>query len=217
MALSTLAQTIFNAPYGIDETNTRMWLRGKFVFSASPGTYATGGLLPGWGVTTANILNPLADSSGQNVTIPTYTQPASFSPTLSALTSNVATITAKHSLVVGQFVTFAGLTNCPFLNGLTLQVASVSTTVSFTVAFTHANVTSAAENGVAVLVIGPDDMEIHSVSGSGFIYVYNKAFATIQVFTGAAAQAALTELAAGATPAGVSGDIVHFVATWAKQ
>ena len=217
MALSTLTLSVFNAPYGIDETNTRMWLRGKFVFSASPGTYATGGLLPQTALGT-NGWNNLVDSAGASVTIPTYTQPSVFKITTSALTSNVVTITATHNLVAGQFVTFYGLTNCSFLNGLTLQVASVSTTVSFTVAFTHANVASAAETGTAVLVIGPDDLEIHSVSGSGFIYEYNKANATVQVLTtGTSSGAALNELAAGSTPAGVSGDTVHFVASWAKQ
>src|ERR1017187_7635001 len=103
MALSTLTASVFNAPYGIDQTGTRMYLRGKLVFSASPGTYPTGGLLPTVsGVANSNGWAVPVDGGGGSVTVPTYTQPASFNITLSALTSNVATITAKHSLVAGQ-------------------------------------------------------------------------------------------------------------------
>jgi hypothetical protein len=43
-------------------------------------------------------------------------------------------------------------------------------------------VSSAAETGNAVLVIGPDDMILTSQSGSGYIYQYNKSFATVQIF-----------------------------------
>lgn len=204
-----LALTVFNPPYGIDQTATRMWLRGKALFSA--GSYITGGLQPtsGW--------NPLAQANGENVLIPAYTVPPVWPLTNSALTSNVATLTVANTLVVGQYVTFGGLTNLPFLNGLTLIVASRSAT-QFTVAFTHANVSSAVETGNAVTVIGPDDMILTSQSGSGFIYQYNKADATIQIFTtGTASGDALNELAAGALPAGVLADVINWVGTFAKQ
>lgn len=172
-----LALTVFNPPYGIDQTSTRMWLRGKALFSS--GSYIAGGLLPtsGW--------NPLAQDNGENVLISTYTQPAILAPTTSSLTTNVATLIVGNALVVGQYVTFNSLSNLPFLNGLTLIVTSRSAT-QFTVAFTHANVASAAETGNAVLVIGPDDMILTSQTGSGYIYQYNKSFATIQIFESAA-------------------------------
>lgn len=205
-----LALTVFNPPYGIDQTSTRMWLRGKGAFSA--GSYVAGGFLPssGWA---------LADTSGQNVTIPTYTQPPVAVITNSALTSNVVTITAANSLVAGQYVTFSGLTNIPALNGQTLKVISSGlSATAFEVDFTHANVASAAETGDAVTVIGPDDLIITSQTGSGVIYQYNKAFATIQIFVqGAAAQDALAELTAGALASPVLADILNFCATWAKQ
>lgn len=258
-----LALTVFNPPYGIDQTATRMWLRGKALFSS--GSYVAGGLQPssGW--------NPLQQTNGENVLIPTYTQPTALPITNSALTSNVATITATNALTAGQYVTLNGLTNIPALNGQTLIVQSAGLSTSqFEVDFTHANVTSAAETGNAVVVIGPDDMQLVSQSGSGYLYAYNKANATIQIFesaavtpsgtvsaptittttnagvtnsvninggaltsltgetgvtgvqaptfTGAASTAGpLSELAAGALPAGVLADVVNFVATWAKQ
>ena len=56
-----------------------------------------------------------------------------------SLTSNVVTITAANSFLVGGKVTLAGLTTSTFLNGQTLTVASASAT-QFTANFTHANV-----------------------------------------------------------------------------
>lgn len=203
---------VFNAPYGIDQTSTRMWLRGKLTFTAA--TYITGGMLPNW--------NSLLDSSGQSVTIPIYTQPPVFLITNSALTSNVITFNAVNTLVVGQYVTLYGLVNMAIANGFTLRVASRSST-QFTVAFTHANVTTAAETAgaTAVQYIGPDDCEIHSVSGSGYLYYYNKSFGTVQVFQNAdqtvPGAGPNTEFPASSLAAGITGDVIHVVATWAKQ
>ena len=217
MATAVVTKTLYNAPYGLDLTATRTYEHGLLSFAA--GNYVAGGLLPNWNVATS-VFGPFQDASAQNVVVGHYTQPASFTITNIALTSNVVTVTAKHSLVAGQWVTFSGLTTAPFLNGLTLQVASVSTTVSFTVAFTHANVGSAAETGNAVQIIGPDTLWLQSISGSGWIYGYNKANGTIQIFTVDAAvvstQYALIELAAGALPSTVVSDIVEFEAEWVR-
>lgn len=46
----------------------------------------------------------------------------------------------------------------------------------------------------------------------GFIYQYVLSTSKVMIFTGAAAQAALTELATAAVPAGVSGDVIGFYA-----
>lgn len=62
----------------------------------------------------------------------------------------------------------------------------------------------------------PRKVEIQGTSG----YVYRfipgttNANGKIMVYTGAAAQSALTELSAGATPAGVSGDVIGFEAQY---
>lgn len=55
-----------------------------------------------------------------------------------------------------------------------------------------------------------------SISGSGFVYGWNKAANKLQIFTGAAAQGALTELANGTVPAGVSGDVIEFDAEFPR-
>lgn len=56
-----------------------------------------------------------------------------------------------------------------------------------------------------------------SISGSGYDYAYNKAANKLQIFTtGTATQAAKAELAAGAVPAAVSGDVVEVDATFAR-
>src|SRR6185312_11886958 len=65
-----------------------------------------------------------------------------------ALTSNVVTITAANSFIVGGKVSLAGLTSATFLNGQTLTVASASAT-QFTANFTHANYVSHSDTGTA--------------------------------------------------------------------
>ena len=58
---------------------------------------------------------------------------------------------------------------------------------------------------------------IESVKGSGFIYGWNQSTGKLQIFTGAAAQSALTELSAAAIPAGVSGDTIFFEALFLRN
>lgn len=92
-------------------------------------------------------------------TFTTYTASATAAActlTNSALTSNVATLTCASAFggLVGQAVTFKDMVftgtagNLPFLNGTTQLITGVSGS-TFTVAFTHANVGSAAEVGTA--------------------------------------------------------------------
>jgi len=208
-----LTQAVFNAPYGYDFSSARRRFHGSLTFAA--GSYVQGGLLPNWDSATF-VLNPLQSQNGVNQFSAGITVPAVYSPRLSALTTNVVTFTVNNTLIAGQYVTFNSLTNLPFLNGLTLKVATVSST-TFTVAFTHANVASAAEAGNAVLVIGPDTEWIQSTGGSGWVYQYNKTTATIQIFTtGAAAQAALVELSPGALTTQV-GDTIEWESEFVSQ
>ena len=59
--------------------------------------------------------------------------------------------------------------------------------------------------------------DVRSVSGSGYVYIYNASSGKLQIFTGAAAQSPLTELSAGAVPAAVSGDTINFKAEFLKN
>lgn len=64
----------------------------------------------------------------------------------------------------------------------------------------------------------PLDANFKSNAGSGFTYLWNAATNKLQIFTGAAAQSALTELTNGAAiPAGVSGDVIAFNAAFPKN
>lgn len=52
---------------------------------------------------------------------------------------------------------------------------------------------------------------------AGYYYEYDVANKKLRIRTGAAAQTVLTELTAAATPAGVSGDTIHFLALFDKN
>ena len=63
----------------------------------------------------------------------------------------------------------------------------------------------------------PIEAWFESVSGSGYWYVYNVATSKLQIFVGgASASLPAAELAAGAVPAGVSGDSIVFHAEFAR-
>jgi|SRR5579872_4080379 len=63
----------------------------------------------------------------------------------------------------------------------------------------------------------PIECWFESVSGSGYWYVYNAATSKLQIFVGgASANLPAAELAAGAVPAGVSGDSIVFHAEFLR-
>lgn len=68
-----------------------------------------------------------------------------------SIASNVVTIVAANSLTVGQQVVIAGLSTGTYLNGQTLTIASASAS-QFTASFTHADVSSTADTGVAKVI-----------------------------------------------------------------
>jgi len=75
--------------------------------------------------------------------------------------------------------------------------------------------------GVSPLLVSPFQALQAAISGiAGFIYQFvqgtTQANAKMMVRTGAAAQAALTELNAGAYPAGVTGDTITGVASFPR-
>lgn len=91
---------------------------------------------------------PLAGPNGNVIGGATVTS------TNSALTSNVATITAPNSFVAGQFVVLQGFSNAlaTAFNGQVVQIATASAT-QFTFVFTHANIVSGADTGTAQLLV----------------------------------------------------------------
>ncbi len=75
---------------------------------------------------------------------------ATFSITSVACTSNVITVTAANTLQVGSMATFSNMTVSTFLNGVTANVISASSS-SFTIDYTHANFSGTSETGTATL------------------------------------------------------------------
>ena len=130
MAGATLTLTEASYPFGVTEANDTLFIYGTAAFSASPATYAAGGIAISW----KGLASNKTSSAGDGTTSGT-----------------------------------------PFFARFT------------------------------------------SVGGSGFVYVWNKSTEKLQIFTGAAAQSALTELTDGAAiPAGVSGDTIGFEARFKR-
>lgn len=63
----------------------------------------------------------------------------------------------------------------------------------------------------------PVDLTVKSVSGSGYTYLWNKTNNTLQIFLSGGSAAVMGELAAGSTPAGVSGDTIDCKAEFARN
>ena len=69
-----------------------------------------------------------------------------------SIASNVAIFVANNSLVAGQWITITGLVAGSYMNNLTAQVLSTSlSSTTFRVNFTHANVSSTTEPGLATV------------------------------------------------------------------
>jgi hypothetical protein len=75
---------------------------------------------------------------------------ATFSITSVSCTSNVITITVANTLQANSMVTFSKMTTSTFLNGVTANVVSASSS-SFTINYTHANFSATTETGTATL------------------------------------------------------------------
>lgn len=97
-------------------------------------------------------------------------------------------------------------------------------TIAATGSYTTAGDTLSLAFGDLPVNSAPIDVIIQSrpTTGPTNMFEYNYVFGTtpangkMQIFTGAAAQTALTELSAGALPAGVTSDIIGFTATFQK-
>ena len=210
MALATATLTINSYPTGSDNTQRFSRHFGRAAVGASALTYTAGGIRINFAA-----LEPL--KTGPPYLLPVWMDVYSFAgsgydynwnplgPTITnlALTSNVITITAKNNLAAGDVVVLSGLTTTTALNGISLTVLAGSLSATgFTANFTHANIGTAAETGNAT----------PTLYASGLPFQGN-----LQIFTtGSAAQSALAELANGAVPAAVSGDVIGFRAEFAR-
>lgn len=200
----------FNAPLGLDGTDKRRVVEGVVTFS---GNYTGNGIgdLPVW--------NPLTTVAGENLLLDAITVGPTLSLTTFDVTSNVANIgvlsttflATNVELLVNQSLTFSSVTgNASVLNGKVLSAASVGPTW-FTANIVTPNTSgSNATTGFGALVIGPDDLSVYSVAGSGHTYYYNKSLATIQAFNGN------VEVAAGNIATTLAEDTINFTAKYLK-
>jgi hypothetical protein len=95
-------------------------------------------------------------------------------------------------------------------------------TVDLTQLFAVGNAAPGASLPTAAKPLTPVELESSLTPGATALYVYHYVPGTdatngkVQIFTGAAAQSGLTELANGALPAGVTGDIISGKVTFPK-
>ena len=85
-------------------------------------------------------------------TLTVYPKPNDSTITNLALTSNVISITAANNYTAGDVVLLNGLTTNPTLNGVSGIISATGLSASgYQIAYTHANISSAAETGYATL------------------------------------------------------------------
>jgi hypothetical protein len=213
MAVATLQANIANFPSGMDSAQRRFRVFGTCSIVGSSPSYVPGGIRLSFSplelIKSVTMLPQWVDFDSLNNSGFLYEHaPLGFQIKTIALTSNVVTITANNALAAGDIVQLSGITTATFLNGavLTVLAGSLSATV-FTANFTHANYGSANDTGYV--------LPLTYASGTPYQGL-------VQIFTGAAAQAPLTELTVGALPTGVVGsatinpDVIGFRAEFLK-
>ncbi len=195
----------FGTNGGFDNSQSRFVLNGNVAFT---GNYVTGGLLPNWtNMTDTSGLPVVLSATPSSAALPTAVP---ILVTQFGVSSNVATLLAPNSLKAGQSVQFWNMTgNAAVLNGGNIFTPTGVSNIAFNVPITTSNYANATVSGVASLVIGPDQLYVESISGSGLTYGYNKQNATIQVFQGN------VELANGSNLA--IADTVQFAAEWVRN
>ncbi len=116
------------------------------------GFVANGGLFVQLLASTAPVTETATISSGPWATsLSLFKYGGSLTAAITSVTvsgANVVTVTCNNSFLVGTHVVCSGLTGASFLNGVTLQIASVTST-QFTAAFTHAAYGPTADSGTA--------------------------------------------------------------------
>ena len=140
------------------------------------------------------------------------------SVTALSASGGVVTVTAANNLLPGAQVVVTSSTSGigAAISGKTFSVIS-ATASAFTIASTTTGATGTGTFS-AVNPPQPFSVKFWSENGSGYVYQYSRPTGVLYVMVqGAAAQAALAPLSAGAYPAGVLNDIVRYEATFLKS
>ena len=132
---------------------------GVNCYGSDASTIFTNGATAGW-TTSKNTASPYSDGANKGVLVTlnncldSNCSTSGVSITSCAISSNVATlVTSNHwdsttGAVGGKTKVFGFTGGCNFLNGQTLTVVSASTT-QFTANFTHANLSTTTDTGIA--------------------------------------------------------------------
>lgn len=144
---------------------------------------------------------------------------ASISATVTALSASggIVTVTATNTYLPGAQVVVTSVSSGigVGISGKTLTVLQ-STGTAFTVT---SSATGATGTGTAAGINPPQPFSVNfwSENGSGIVYQYSRATGVLYALVqGAAAQAALAPLTAGAYPASVLGDLIRYRALFTK-
>jgi hypothetical protein len=135
----------------------------SLIITGNVGTVIPGNLAPlGWGIDATSNIN---SGTAANIT--------SFS-----ITGNVVTFIAANAFIVGQPIFISGLSVGTYLNNLTLTVLSTGLSTSqFECDFTHANVGSTVDSGLATPINIGATLRISPIFGNSY-YIQNLLGAT---------------------------------------
>lgn len=150
---------------------------------------------------------PLARSRGaaQNLTV-----------TAVAASGGIITVTAANALLPGASVTLSVATGTlgPKLTGTYVVASASATAFTFSSAATG---TTGTGTGVGQNCPQPISVTFWSANASGYLYAYSEATGVLFAQVGAAsASLPAANLAAGAYPSGVLGDVIKYSARFAK-
>ena len=127
---------------------------------------------------------------------------------------NLLTVTAVNNLVVGQTVTFSGVTTNTFLNGLTVTVLAGVTATQFTATLTHINYGPTTETGTVIANGSYTATPVPAGSTStGVILDSGEAIPLRSTITGAGTASPLCNSTASITAVSVNANIVTITAS----
>lgn len=160
----------------------------------------------------------LANTANQDYSLQGANKTLTGSVTALSASGGIVTVTAANNLLPGSQVVVTSSTSGigASISGRTFSVIS-ATASAFTIAST---VTGATGTGTFSAVNPPQPFSVNfwSENASGYAYQYSRPTGVLYVMVqGAAAQAALAPLSAGAYPAGVVNDIIRYEATFLKS
>ena len=171
------------------------------------------------GTTTTGDVGLAVVYSPRSLPIPSLGAVQNLTVTALSASGTTLTVTAANNLLPGAYtsIVVASGTLGPKLAGLQLPVIS-STSTAFTATMPSALTgTTGTGTGTGINPAVPYSVKFWSANDSGYVYQYNaKTGCLFAMVGGATASTPLANIAAGAYPAAVLGDVVKFEAKFAR-